>query len=424
MSRLYVVEPALSVTGANADHRLRLPASAIGAYLRRSPPSSREHGVVARRAVSARSASSKLEGVPAKWIDGGRQGPRRRTRAQSLVRRRLAPARRGARARARDQPALGNAGRTVTLRRAGRRRRGRQRRGHHARSRATWRRARSRRCSILGGNPVYDAPADLEASRRRSPRCRPAICAVEPPRRDRRARAPGTCRARTSSRAGATSSRAAATTRSAAADRAAVRRRSDLELLALLAGETDTGGLRRSCAPRPASAGCADELAWQALVQRGVAAATRRRRSARSPCRTSAVVAARVRALPAAPRRRRAQLEVSSPPTTSSRRPPRQQRLAARAARPDHAHHLGQRRAARARDGQGARHRERRHGAAHARGGASVEHRRLDAARPGAEHRSAAARLGPHARRPLRQRRGLRRRTRCARARRRTSRPA
>src|SRR5690554_3952816 len=33
MNRLYVVEPGHSVTGAAADHRLRLPASQVGAYL-------------------------------------------------------------------------------------------------------------------------------------------------------------------------------------------------------------------------------------------------------------------------------------------------------------------------------------------------------------------------------------------------------
>ncbi|MCK5800265.1 MAG: 4Fe-4S dicluster domain-containing protein, partial [Deltaproteobacteria bacterium] len=33
MSRLYVVEPTLSITGSNADHRLRLPASQVGEFL-------------------------------------------------------------------------------------------------------------------------------------------------------------------------------------------------------------------------------------------------------------------------------------------------------------------------------------------------------------------------------------------------------
>ena len=33
MNRLYVVESTYTVTGTMADHRLRLPASQVGAYL-------------------------------------------------------------------------------------------------------------------------------------------------------------------------------------------------------------------------------------------------------------------------------------------------------------------------------------------------------------------------------------------------------
>src|SRR4029077_12197760 len=45
MNRLYVVEPCMSVTGSNADHRLRLPAQSIGAYLKALAGELGAHGV-------------------------------------------------------------------------------------------------------------------------------------------------------------------------------------------------------------------------------------------------------------------------------------------------------------------------------------------------------------------------------------------
>jgi len=70
MSRLYVVEPALTTTGANADHRLRLPAADIQRYLcalalelQKAP------GAVALGELQGSiSKLANADGIPAKWL--------------------------------------------------------------------------------------------------------------------------------------------------------------------------------------------------------------------------------------------------------------------------------------------------------------------------------------------------------------------
>ena len=101
MSRLYVVEPSYTTTGANADHRLRLPSSRIGSYL------------VALAKELATRPSLDLATISAAFANAGPvergprevdQGRRRRARAEPWPRdhrRRLGPA--GARPRARPR---------------------------------------------------------------------------------------------------------------------------------------------------------------------------------------------------------------------------------------------------------------------------------------------------------------------------------
>ena len=68
-NRLYVVEPSMSVTGSNADHRLRLKGSAIGAYLKALAAELVAQGVPVGTTIgSAISGSKAPAGVPETWI--------------------------------------------------------------------------------------------------------------------------------------------------------------------------------------------------------------------------------------------------------------------------------------------------------------------------------------------------------------------
>jgi molybdopterin-containing oxidoreductase family iron-sulfur binding subunit len=63
MSRLWAVEALLSITGANADHRLRLPARRIPAFVSALAAALRNHGL----AIDA-PAAPELPGVDAAWL--------------------------------------------------------------------------------------------------------------------------------------------------------------------------------------------------------------------------------------------------------------------------------------------------------------------------------------------------------------------
>ncbi len=152
MNRLYVVEGTLSVTGMNADHRLRLKPSQVGAYLRAL--ASRIQGVTV--APGARAP----EGVPAKWITkvaaelsenrgasvvcvGSGQPPHVHALAQAI------------------NAALGNVGTVLRHYDAV----DAEEPAHTESLRALTDGMRGGQVNtllILGGNPVYDAPADLQ----------------------------------------------------------------------------------------------------------------------------------------------------------------------------------------------------------------------------------------------------------------------
>ncbi|MGO8995135.1 MAG: TAT-variant-translocated molybdopterin oxidoreductase [Polyangiaceae bacterium] len=69
MSRLYVVEPSYTTTGANADHRLRLPSSRIGSYLVALAKELATRPSLDLATISAAFANAgPVDGVPAKWI--------------------------------------------------------------------------------------------------------------------------------------------------------------------------------------------------------------------------------------------------------------------------------------------------------------------------------------------------------------------
>jgi molybdopterin-containing oxidoreductase family iron-sulfur binding subunit len=68
MSRLYVVEPSPTVTGANADHRLRLPASRIEGYAYALAAELSNHGMSLGEVDANAAKHAMAEGVAPKWL--------------------------------------------------------------------------------------------------------------------------------------------------------------------------------------------------------------------------------------------------------------------------------------------------------------------------------------------------------------------
>ena len=147
MNRLYVVEGS-----PTSDRRLRRPPAGA-AQLRDRGLRPRGGGGPRRRRPRAASTHA--------WVAPDRDGPEARRRQGAGDRRRVAAAG-GARARPRDERGAGRGRHDRDLHRA---RRGRARSARRRPSRpssARCRRARSRCSSILGSNPAYAAPADLD----------------------------------------------------------------------------------------------------------------------------------------------------------------------------------------------------------------------------------------------------------------------
>ncbi|MFW6031189.1 MAG: 4Fe-4S dicluster domain-containing protein [Myxococcota bacterium] len=154
MSRLYVVEGTLSLTGASADHRLRLPSQDVEGYLQAlAAELSASHGVDLGDLAGA-VRDKRPEGVSREWIaEVAKDLAANRGRAPILVGSRQ-PARVHALAHALNL-ALGNVNTTVTYTAA-------------EPSEAqdldglveSLKQGRVETLFILGGNPVYNAPAD------------------------------------------------------------------------------------------------------------------------------------------------------------------------------------------------------------------------------------------------------------------------
>jgi Fe-S-cluster-containing dehydrogenase component len=68
MSRLYVVEPGRSLTGMNADHRLRLPASDVERYARALTVELSKNGVNVGDDIQRSASKASADGLPAKWL--------------------------------------------------------------------------------------------------------------------------------------------------------------------------------------------------------------------------------------------------------------------------------------------------------------------------------------------------------------------
>jgi molybdopterin-containing oxidoreductase family iron-sulfur binding subunit len=154
MNRLYVVENRYTVTGGMADHRLRIPASQIGAALLELASFVGAKGDAALNAVLG--GAPKLTGTLKAWL-GPCADDLLKNAAKSLV---LVGERQPAAVRALAysiNAALGNIGKTITGARA------------FTKPAATIARLaqelgdkKVKTLVILGGNPVYNAPADLD----------------------------------------------------------------------------------------------------------------------------------------------------------------------------------------------------------------------------------------------------------------------
>ncbi len=165
MNRLYVVEPTFTVTGMNADHRLRLAAQDVERYLLAlAAELSSKHAIDVGGLGKADAAISPISGVTAKWIQVVAKELAGARAKSVLVAGTRQPARVHALVHALNA-ALGNAGHTVSY--------------YPPADRLEADPAASLKALvddmaaskvgtlvILGGNPVYDAPADLKFGER------------------------------------------------------------------------------------------------------------------------------------------------------------------------------------------------------------------------------------------------------------------
>ena len=163
MNRLYVVEPSFTTTGMNADHRLRLPAQNVEGYL---VALARELATTHKLELSgiAASLTLKAEGVPEKWIKEVAKELAANRAASLIVVGSRQPARVHALAHA-VNGALGNAGHTVNYFPVGDPLEQDPTFAIKSLADDIGKNAVST-LIILGGNPAYDAPADLKFSER------------------------------------------------------------------------------------------------------------------------------------------------------------------------------------------------------------------------------------------------------------------
>ncbi|MDB5557033.1 MAG: Molybdopterin oxidoreductase, iron-sulfur binding subunit, partial [Rhizobium sp.] len=160
MSRLYVVEPSYTTTGANADHRLRLPAREVELYLHAlAGRLVSQHNLDLGEIGNAVRNAQAPQGVPAKWIEAVANDLAAHRGASVLVAGSRQPAAVHALTHAINQ-ALGNAGQTVTYVAPADRDE-----AEHGADIAALAEAMGngqvQALVILGANPVYDAPGDL-----------------------------------------------------------------------------------------------------------------------------------------------------------------------------------------------------------------------------------------------------------------------
>ncbi|HVZ33539.1 MAG TPA: hypothetical protein VG963_14000, partial [Polyangiaceae bacterium] len=159
-NRLYVVEPILSVTGSNADHRLSLPAQSIAAYARALAAALAAHGIPLEAALGEALGRPEIAGVAPAWIEAVARDLAAHQGASLVIAGSRQPAAVHALVHALNA-ALGNAGKTVVYL---------QPVDAEAPDPFEDIAALARDMSsgtvqtlvVLGGNPVLDAPADVQ----------------------------------------------------------------------------------------------------------------------------------------------------------------------------------------------------------------------------------------------------------------------
>ncbi|MBL8600295.1 MAG: TAT-variant-translocated molybdopterin oxidoreductase [Myxococcales bacterium] len=164
MSRLYVVEPTMTTTGGNADHRLRLAARDVGAYLKAlAARLVSEHHVELGGLTAAVQGATAPAGVDAKWVNAvAKDLAEHREHGAILVGARQ-PAAVHALAHALNL-ALGNVGATVrfTPGLQGGDALDMDEAGDIGALAEALGNGSVQTLLVLGGNPAYDAPSDLE----------------------------------------------------------------------------------------------------------------------------------------------------------------------------------------------------------------------------------------------------------------------
>jgi len=261
MSRLYVVEPSMSLTGANADHRLRLEGRAIGAYLKALAAELAGQG--AEIGVSA--GGGEVAGVPASWIKSVAKDLLANRGASLVVVGSRQPAAVHALAAAVNR-GLGNAGKTVTY--------VRPLDGADVDPfedikalAADLASGSVKTLIVLGGNPAYDAPADagFAAALAKVPTSIAVTDRVDETASLATWHIPLAHELETW---GDAQSRSGSYAVQQPLIAPLFNARAAIEILGKLAGETDTSSyaLVRTTV---SGLGGSDELAWQRLVQRG-----------------------------------------------------------------------------------------------------------------------------------------------------------
>lgn len=158
-NRLYVVEPTLSVTGANADHRLSLPAQSIAAYARALAAALGRHGV-SLGALGTALGPAELAGVALPWLEAVAKDLAQHRGSSLVIAGSRQPAALHALVHALNS-ALGNAGKTVVYVAPADPEEPDPFTDIAALTR-DMAEGKVQTLVVLGGNPVLDAPADLQ----------------------------------------------------------------------------------------------------------------------------------------------------------------------------------------------------------------------------------------------------------------------